>query len=142
MPKLPEKSQAGSTKSDLNSSSKKISLTTFLSRLHLPVTLDVAIVRVNNFGRIWTLDFSGKLSTRLLDTDLEALAYTFLVNHSYIQGSLTLRPTSNKGIRAILSSSPRTGRKSMTASMTLYPAGWTKFCGHGEEKLALQEPPY
>ena len=142
MPKLPKSYPLGSISSDHRPSSRKISLATFLSKQRLPVIFPVAIVQEKGRVRIWTLDCFGKLSMRLLDSDLEVLASTFLVNRSYIRGSLKLFAISNRGIRATLSCLPRTGQKLMTVSMILYPAGLIKHTGHGDEKQDLQSPPY
>ena len=142
MPNYLKNSQAGSTKS-----LRKVSLTefirdTFSSKRLRTASFPVAIVLVKKSSRIWTLDYSGKLSMRLVDTELEALAYTFLVNRSYIQGSLTLSIISREAIKATLSCSQRTGLKSMTASMKLYPAGLRRLTGRIEERQDLQSQPY
>jgi len=102
----------------------------------------VRIVHAKGRVRIWTLDSSGKLSTRLANTDLEALAFTFLASHSSIRGSLKLSGISNNGIHATLSCSPPTAPFSMTASKTLYPAGLHRRTGLGDERQDLQSPPY
>ena len=142
MRKSPKDFPLHSSKSDHRPSSKKITLVTYLSKQLLPVNCDVAIVQERGRVRLWILDSSGRLSMRLVDTDLEVLACTFLVNRSYMKGSLTLRATSKKGIHATLCSSPRTGLKSMSASMTLYPAGLIRPTGVGDERQDLQGPPY
>ena len=142
MPKLRKNYLPGSISSDHRPSSRKITLVTFLSKRQLPATLPVRIVQEKGRVRIWTIDSSGKLSMRLLDMDLEALASTFLVNRSYIRGFLMLSATSRRGIRATLSCSPQMGQKSMTASKTLYLAGLTRLTGHGDEKQDLIQPPY
>ena len=132
----------GSSSSDHKPSSRKITLATFLLKQRLPATLPVAIVQEKGRVRIWTLTSSAKLSMRLVDTDLEVLASTFLVNRSYIRGFLMLSATSSKGVRATLSCSPQMGQKSMTASQTLYPPGLTRLTGLGDQRQSLESPPY
>src|SRR3990172_1540398 len=68
------------------------------SKRPLPVILPASIVRAKKRARIWILDSSGKLSTRLRDTELEVLAYTCLESRSYIPISLKLSSISNGGI--------------------------------------------
>src|SRR3990167_1678044 len=142
MPNLSKDSHPGFIKSQDNSTSKKISLATFLSKQQLPVSLNVAIVQGNKSAKIWILDSFGKLSMRLVNMDLEALAYTFLVNRSYIPASLKLSVTSNRGIKATLSLLPRMGLNSMSASTILYLVGLTRLTGHGDQKQSLESPPY
>ena len=142
MPKSIKDSPLGCINSDHKPTSRRISLATFLSKQRLPVILRVAIVQEQRRVRIWTLDYLGKFSMRLLDTDLEALASTFLVNRSYIPASLKLVGTSRGNIRATLSSLLPTGQRSMSASVTLYRTGSRKFTGLGDPKQSLTSPPY
>lgn len=128
-------------------SRRRATLTEFIqgicsSRQRLAVTCLVAIVPARKKTRIFLLNSSGKLSMRLVDTDLEVLASTFLVNRSYIRGFLMLSATSSNGVRATLSCSPQMGQKSMTASMTLYPPGLTRLTGLGDLRQSLESPPY
>ena len=132
----------GYTKDLPNFTSRKISLVTFLSKQLLPAIFPVIIVRVRKFARIWTTNSSGKLLTRLVDTDLEALAYTFSENRSYTRAFLRLLDTSKGGINAMLFSSQQTEQKLTSVSMTLYPAGLTKRTGLGGKKQDLTETPY
>ena len=113
-----------------------------LSKLPLPVTLPAAIARVKKRARIWTIGYSGKLSTRLVNTELEVSAYTCLGSRSYIPISLTLSDILNGGIKVTLSSLPQTGQKLTNVSMILYLAGLTKHCGRTGRKQDLEEPPY
>ena len=142
MPKLRKVSLPGSISSDHKPSSRRITLVTFLSKQQRHVTLPVRIVLAKGHARIWTIDSSGKLSMRLLDTDLEALAFTFLANHSYIRGSLTLSVISNGGVRATLSCLLPMAQRSMTVSKTLYPVGLTKPTGLGDLRQDLKQSPY
>lgn len=128
-------------------SERKCSLTDLIRGISLlrqrqTAIFDVAIVRVNKARKIWILDSLGKLSMKLVDSDLEALAFTFLESHSYIRSSLKLVRISNQGIRATLSYSQQMGQRLTSASTTLYPVGLTKCCGHGGEKQDLENPPY
>ena len=65
-----------------------------------------------------------------------------LANRSFIKGSLKLCGTSRNGIHVTLSCSPPTAPFSMTVSKTLYPVGFRRPIGLGEEKQNLQSPPY
>ena len=142
MPNLQKDFRPGSTKSGRNYTLTEFIHATFLSRLPRLVIFPVAIVPANKSVKIWTLDYSGKFWMRLVDTDLEALASTFLENRSYMRVSLKLVPMSSIGIRVTLSYLPRTGRRLISRSTTLYPAGLTRFSGHGGEKQDLEKPPY
>lgn len=135
-------SPLGSTKLGRRCTLTEYILDIFSSRPRQTVTYPVAIALAKKSARIWTLDSSGRLLTRLVDTELEALAYIFLVNRSYIRMSLRLSVISKDEIRITLSSLPRTGQKSMSASMTLYVQGLRRCTGRGDEKQDLQSPPY
>ena len=126
MPSLSKSSQTGSTKSERKSTLTEFIRDTCSLKQQQTAIFPAAIVLVNKKAHVWTLNYSGKLSTRLVDTDLEALAYTFLANHSSIRGSLKLSVTSNKGIHVTLSCSPPTAPFSMSASMILYRRELTK----------------
>jgi len=134
--------QLHSSSSERKPSSRKITLTTFLLKQPQTAIYPVRIVHEKGRVRIWILDSSGKLSMRLLDTDLEVLAFTFLVSHSSIRASLKLSVTSKKAVHATLSCSPPTARFSMSASTILYPVGLINLTGLGDEKQNLQNPPY
>ena len=106
------------------------------------VTYPARIVLEKKKPRIFLLNSWGKLWTRLVDTDLEVLAFTFLANRSSIRTSLKLCVTSSKEIRATLSCSPPTAPFSMSASMSLYPVGLHKLIGRGGGKQDLEQPLY
>ena len=142
MPKSSKNYRLHSSRSEHKPSSRKISLDTFLSKQLLPAISPVRIVHEKGSVRIWTLDSSGRLLMRLIDTDLEVLAFTFLANHSFIRGSLKLSVTSKRGIHVTLSCSPPTAPFSMSASMTLYRQELTKHIGHGGARQDLESPPY
>ena len=142
MPKSPKDYPLQSSNSERKPSSRKITLAMFSSKLPPVAIFPVRIAQEKGRVRIWTLDSSGRLLMRLVDTDLEVLAFTFLANHSFIRGSLRLSSTSRKGIHAILSCSPPTAPFSMTVSTTLYPPGLTRLTGHGDERQDLQQAPY
>lgn len=138
MPKLPKDSPNGSIKSG-----RKLSLTlnfhdTYLSRQLQPVILPAIIVQGQESVKIWIFSSSEKSWMKLLNSDLEALAYTYLANRSFIPAFLKLFITSGKKIRATLSYSLLTGPKSMSASMTLRGPLLIKSFGPGELKRNLQ----
>lgn len=118
----------GSTESFLDISSLK---------RQQPVTLLVFIVQERGSVTIWTFDSLKKSWTRLVSTELEALAYTFSESPSFTQGSLTLAPTLNGKIRATLYSSPQMVQNSMNASMTLRGQVLIKSYGAGDLKRNL-----
>ena len=120
----------------------KFILATCSSKLQQLVTCPVIIVREKKYVRTWTITSSGKLSTKLVNTELEALASTCLGSRSYMKGSLKLAPISNGGIRITLSYLPQMGQKLMTQSTVSYLAGLTKCFGRGGKRQDLQEPPY
>lgn len=142
MPNLQKDSLAGSGKSGRNRSLIEFTLDTFSSNSQRHATCPVAIVLARKSARIWTLTSSGKLLTRLVDTDLEALAYTCLGSRSYIRGYLKLSATSNRGINVTLSYSRPTEQSLTSVSMILYLPGLAKLTGRGDQKQDLQEPPY
>ena len=115
---------------------------TYLLRRRQTVTLPAVIVRARKKARIWILDSSGKLLTKLVHTELEALVFTCLGNLSYIPGSLTLSPISKDEINITISCLPRMGQGLTQISMSLCAPRLTKFFGHGEQKYDLKQSPY
>lgn len=134
--------QVGSTNQQRSSTLIKFIQDTYSSKRPQIVTFPAAIVRARKKARIWILDSSAKLLTKLVNTELEALVFTCLGSLSYIRGSLTLSPISKEGINVIVSCLPRMGQGLTQVSMNLYAPRLTKFFGHGEQKSDLNQPPY
>ena len=126
---------------------RKCTLTNFFHAIYLskplrPVNFNARIVLGSKSAKVWILNSLGKLWMRLVDTELEALAYTFLGNPSFIPVSLKLVPISRRAIRITLSYLPRTALKSISASMIWYLPESAKSFGHGVRKQDLESQPY
>ena len=139
MPTGSRKPRSGCTKQPQNSGTTPSSHATSLLKLQQNVTLNVVIVQEKNLVTIWTFDSSNQSWMRLVNTDLEVLAYTFSESRSFTQGSLTLSPTSSGRIRATLYCSPQTEQRSMNVSMTLQDPVSVKPYGPGDLKPSLQK---
>ena len=137
MPTGSRKHRVGSTEPQQDSGTIQSIQDIFSLKPRQNATFPVHIVQEKNSVTIWIFYFLEKSWMKLVNTDLEALAYTFSENPSFTQGSLTLSPTSNGKIRATLFSSPQTEQRSMNVSMTLSEAVLVKHYGAGDLKPSL-----
>ena len=135
MPRSQRNSRPGSISSEHNSGlTKSFQDTSSLRQLQL-ATYPVRIVRGRKQIDTWILDSSGKSLMRLVDSDLEALAFTFLGSRSSTQALLKLVPISKKRIWVILSSSQPMEHSLKDTPTVSEVSMLIKSYGAGEQKL-------
>ena len=133
--------QAGCTKQGPRLGSTEITQGISLLRPQQPAISPALIAREKKSFRTWTMDYLGRWSKNQPVMGLEALASTFLGNHSSILVCLKLWLISRNLIGATPSYLPQMAHTSIWPWMNLHNLELTKYFGPGAQRPSSRQRP-